>query len=59
MNSNSITFTKNGAGLLWGNNNSQIYDDSNLQISSVANILIYSPTQVTVTSSNAYFSGDV
>ena len=60
MNSNNISFTNYGAGITWGNsNNSQIYDDSNLHISSFANILLYTPTQVTVTSPNAYFTGDV
>ena len=29
MNSNSITFLNNGAGLTWGNNYSQIYDNGN------------------------------
>ena len=60
MMSDSISFTNNGAGITWGNsNNSQIYDDSNLYISSVANILLYTPTQVTVTSPNTYFTGDM
>ena len=48
MNSNNISFTNSGAGLPWGNNNSQIYDDSNLHISSFANVLIYTPSQLTV-----------
>ena len=59
MNSNNISFTNNGAWLTWYNNNSQIYDDSNLHISSVANIVIYTPTQVTVTSPSVDCTSDV
>ena len=32
MMSNSISFTNNGAGITWANNNSQIYDNGNLYI---------------------------
>ena len=32
MNGNSIVFSKNGAGIVWGNSYSQIYDNGNLYI---------------------------
>ena len=36
-------FPNNGAGLIWGSNKSQIYDDSNLQISTDDYMYLYAP----------------
>ena len=59
MNSNSISFTNNGAGITWANNNSQIYDDGNLHINTDDSIYISAPTQFYVTTPTALFSGNV
>jgi hypothetical protein len=60
MNSNSIGFTNNGAGLKWGtNSNSQIYDNDNLYITTDDYLNITAPTQINITSNDTYFSGNV
>ena len=46
MNSNSIAFSNNSAGLVWGNNYSQIYDDGNLHINTDDFINISAPTHL-------------
>ena len=58
MNSN-IIFSNNGAGLTWGNNYTQIYDNGNLYINTDDYLNISAPTQVSVTSANSYFSGNI
>ena len=58
MHGNTIGFSNNGAGLKWGNNYSQIYDNGNLYIVTDDYLNITAPTQLTVTSPNAYFSGN-
>ena len=45
MNGNTISFNNTGAGLIWGNNDSEIYDDSNLHINSDDTMYISAPTQ--------------
>ena len=59
MNSNNITFTNNGAGLVWGNYCSQIYDDANLHITTDDSMYISAIVQLIVTAANTYFSGNV
>ena len=59
MNSNSTSFTNNGAGLTWKNNYSQIYDDAYLNIKTDDSLYISAPTQISVTSANSYFSGNM
>ena len=59
MNSNIIVFSNNGAGLVWGNNYSQIYDDGNLHINTDDYIYISAPTQFNVTTPTASFSGNI
>ena len=59
MNSNNVTFSNNGAGLSWGNNNSRIYDNGNLYIVTDDYLNITAPTQLIVTSPSSYFSGNM
>ena len=59
MNSNNITFSNNGAGLVWGNNYSQIYDNGNLYITTDDYLNISAPTRINITSTDTYFSGNV
>ena len=59
MNSNSIGFSNNGAGLVWGNNYSQIYDNGNLYITTDNYLNISAPTRINITSTDTYFSGNV
>ena len=59
MNSNNITFSGGGAGLVWGNNYSRIYDNVNLYIKTDDYLNITAPTQINITSTNTYFSGNV
>jgi len=60
MNSNSIGFSNNGAGLKWGtNSNSQIYDNGNLYITTDDYLNISCPTQMSVSATDSYFSGNL
>ena len=59
MNSNSILFVQNGAGLIWGNFNSRIYDNSQMNIAPNDYLYINEPTKVTVTSMESNFSGAI
>ena len=59
MNGNKISFSNNGAGLSWGNNYSQIYDNGNLYIVTDDYMNISAPTQLIVSSPNTSFSGNV
>ena len=59
MNTYTIAFSNSGAGLKWGNNYSQIYDDSNLHINTDDVMYISAPTQLNITSPNTYFTGNV
>ena len=54
----TISFPNNGAGLAWSTN-SQIYDDSNLHISSNTNLLLYTPTTCIITTPNTSLSGSL
>jgi len=54
----TISFPNNGAGLAWSTN-SQIYDDSNLYISSNTNLLLYTPTTCIITTPNTSLSGSL
>ena len=42
--SGNITFPDHGVGIKWGKNYSQIYDDSNLHVSTDDTLYIYAPT---------------
>ena len=55
----NISFPNNGAGLTWGNNYSQIYDNGNLNISTDDYMYIYAPTSCTITSPNTSLSGSL
>ena len=58
--SNNLLFPNTGCGITWGpSNNSQIYNDGNMQISTDDYLYIYAPTQFVVTSPNCSFSGNV
>ena len=57
--SNSISFMYNGAGITWANNNSQIYDDSNLNIKTDDYLYVSCLTQMPVTVADSYFSGNL
>ena len=60
MNSNHISFTNNGAGIIWGSSGqSRIYDNGNLYITTDDNLYITAPTQLSVTATDSYFSGNV
>ena len=59
MNSTNISFTNDGAGLTWGNNNSRIYDDLHLNIATNDYLCIKAPTQPSVTATDSYFSGNL
>ena len=53
------THSNNGTEISWGNSYSQTYDNGNLYINTNDHLNISAPTQVNITSSNSYFSGDV
>ena len=55
----NISFPNNGAGLRWGNNYSQIYDDSNLHISTDNYIYLSAPTSCIITSPSPSLTGSL
>jgi len=57
--SGNISFSNTGPGITWGNNNSQIYDDSNLHISTDDTLYISAPTLCSITTPNCSLSGSL
>ena len=57
--SGNISFPNNGVGINWGNNYSQIYDDSNLHISTDDTLYINAPTLCSITTPNCSLSGSL
>ena len=55
----SISFPNNGAGLTCGNNYRQIYDDSNLHISTDDYMYLSAPTSCVITSQRTSLTGSL
>ena len=60
MNNNNISFLRNASfGLTWGNYNSHIYDDNNLNIKPDDSMYISAPIQCMVTSPDLRVMGNL